>query len=58
MKCEKISEFIEAEYIQHYLEILGTKLVYKDEFHVSMNSKNIGIWVLRLSCHSPYHADA
>ena len=44
VRCEKIGEFIEAAYIQHYLECLGTKLVYMDEFHVNMKSTKCWNW--------------
>ena len=38
---EKTREFYEAAYLQLYLEERGKRVIYVDEFHVSMKSNAI-----------------
>ena len=41
---EKIREFMEAAYIQCYLDQHGFPVVYVDEFHVNINSSSLKNW--------------
>ena len=41
---EKTREFYEAAYLQLYLEERGKRVIYVDEFHVSMKSNAIYNW--------------
>ena len=47
MSKERIRNFIEAAYLQVYLEKEGYRLVYLDEFHLSMKSRTIYNWSLK-----------
>ena len=44
---EKTRDFIESAYLQLYLEQEGYKLIYLDEFHVSMKSRSAYNWSLK-----------
>ena len=44
---EKTRDFIESAYLQLYLEQEGYKLIYLDEFHVSMKSRPAYNWSLK-----------
>ena len=43
---KKINDFMEAAFIQFYLENMDVELVYMDEFHV--NIKSTKLWNLSL----------
>ena len=47
MSKDSIRDFIEAAYLQVYLEKEGYRLVYLDEFHLSMKSRAIYNWSLK-----------
>ena len=44
---ERIRDFIEAAYLQIYLEEKGHIVIYLDEFHVSMKSRSVYNWSLK-----------
>ena len=47
MSKDRLRDFIEAAYLQVYLEKEGYRLVYLDEFHLSMKSRAIYNWSLK-----------
>ena len=46
-KPEKFRDFLETAYLQFHLEDTGHKLVFVDEFHVSMKTSRIYNWSIK-----------
>ena len=49
LNVNKIRDYHEAAHLQYYLIVKGYKLIYINEFHVSMHSDKLYNWKLRSS---------